>query len=205
MERKKKEEVKIRAFKGFEHDWTCRGFKYEIGKTYEQEGDIEVCNNGFHACEEPLRVLQYYSACDHKGNLRKFAEVEQSGEIAKDNDKTASSKINIKAELSIFDLAKLQVEYIKERCNDIKETSGNRSSAVNSGYGSSAVNSGYRSAAVNSGDGSSAVNSGDWSSAVNSGDWSSAVNSGDRSAAVNSGYGSSAVNSGDGSSAVNSG
>lgn len=113
---KKKEEEIIRAVKGFEKDWTCRGFQYEVGKTYTQEGKIETCKNGFHACEEPLKVFEYYSPCDDKGNLRKFAEVEQSGEISNDNDKTASSKIKIKTELSIMDLARLQVEYIKEQC-----------------------------------------------------------------------------------------
>ena len=171
---RKKKEVIIKAYKGFEHDWTCRGFQYEVGKSYEQDGNIKVCNNGFHACEEPLRVFGYYSPCDAKGRLRKFAEVEQSGEIAKDDDKTASSKINIKAELSILDLAKLQVEYIKEQCkNTNKET----------GYRSCATNSGNRSCATNSGDCSCATNSGYCSCATNSGYCSCATNSGNRSCA----------------------
>lgn len=129
---------KIKAYKGFEHDWTCRGFQYEIGKTYTQTGDIKVCNNGFHACEEPLKVFGYYTPCDNYGNLRKFAEVEQSGEISNDNDKTASSKIKIKTELSLMDLAKLQVEYIKEQCQNTKKETRDWSCATNSGNSSCA-------------------------------------------------------------------
>ena len=106
---------KIKAFKGFEHDFSCRGFKYEVGKTYTQKGDIKTCENGFHACKMPLDVFNYYLPYDDKGNLRKFAEVEQSGDISEDNDKTASSKIKIKAKLSIADLFKAHFEIINKQ------------------------------------------------------------------------------------------
>ena len=47
---------KIKAYKILNHDYTCRGFKYEIGKTYRLEDekgkliDPELCDRGFHAC-----------------------------------------------------------------------------------------------------------------------------------------------------------
>lgn len=50
MPRKKKEAV-ITAFKGFEPDFKCKDFQYEIGKEYETKGNISCCNNGFHACK----------------------------------------------------------------------------------------------------------------------------------------------------------
>ena len=32
-------ESMVRGFKVFNPDWTCRGFQYEVGKTYEMEGE----------------------------------------------------------------------------------------------------------------------------------------------------------------------
>ena len=52
----------IASIKGFDADWTCRGFKFEIGKTYEVGGKIKACSNGFHACptdEHPLSVFEF--------------------------------------------------------------------------------------------------------------------------------------------------
>lgn len=48
------------AYKGFNKDLTCRGFKYEVGKTYETATAI-LYNSGFHACLDPLDCLYYYS------------------------------------------------------------------------------------------------------------------------------------------------
>lgn len=50
----------IKAYKGFNPDMTCRGFKYEVGKEYEHEGHVELCESGFHACENPFDVLDFY-------------------------------------------------------------------------------------------------------------------------------------------------
>ena len=188
---------KIKAYKGFEKDWTCRGFQYEIGKTYTQTGDIKVCNNGFHACEEPLRVFEYYTPCDDYGNLRKFAEVEQSGEISNDNDKTASSKIKIKTELSLMDLAKLQVEYIKENVKRSDDNTGYCSASTNTGNCSASTNTGYSSASTNTGNCSASTNTGYCSASTNTGDRSASTNTGDRSASTNTGNCSASTNTGD--------
>lgn len=34
------EEKRIIAYKGFDENLCCKGFQYEIGKEYEQEGEI---------------------------------------------------------------------------------------------------------------------------------------------------------------------
>ena len=44
---------KIKAYKGFNRDMTCRGFQYEQDKTYTHDGEVEPCRGGFHACQYP--------------------------------------------------------------------------------------------------------------------------------------------------------
>ena len=108
----------ITTYKGFDKDLKCRGFQYEIGKEYElSNGEpVSVYSNGFHACESPLEVLDYYFM-DGYANLLRFCEVEQSGEFSKevDSTKVASSKIKIKKEITFADLINLGVEWLKEK------------------------------------------------------------------------------------------
>ena len=38
----------MKGYKVFNSDWTCRGFQYEVGKTYEEDVKPECCERGFH-------------------------------------------------------------------------------------------------------------------------------------------------------------
>ena len=49
----------MKGFKGFNKDLKCRGFQYEVGKSYEEE-EAKICNRGFHFCENPHDVFNYY-------------------------------------------------------------------------------------------------------------------------------------------------
>lgn len=107
-------EQKIKAYKAFDKDLSCRGFKYEVGKEYEETGDIKACEKGFHACPYPLDVFGYYAPAGSR-----FCEVEQSGKIDdSESDKVCSSKIRIGAELDIRGLVKAAVSFVKERCTN---------------------------------------------------------------------------------------
>lgn len=69
----------IISYKGFDSSLRCRGFQYEVGKDYEQKGNIKCCENGFHACEFPLEVFNYYAP----GENSRYCTVTQSGEMDK--------------------------------------------------------------------------------------------------------------------------
>ena len=93
----------MKGYKGFDNDLKCRGFQYEVGKTYECEGEIELCKNGFHFCEDPKRIR------DHYGDLTvcRYCEIEASGEIVKGEGKCACSKISIVREISLQEFLSL--------------------------------------------------------------------------------------------------
>ena len=196
---------KIKTYKGFDKDLKCRGYQYEVGKEYEHKGFVKCCNSGFHACENPLEVLEYYGPANSR-----YFEVEQSGELQKDDDgsKVASSKISIKCEIGLRGLIDAGVKFILEKAdfkNAKKSNTGDYSAATNTGYYSAATNTGYRSAATNTGDYSAATNTGDYSAATNTGNRSAATNTGYYSAATNTGDYSAATNTGDYSAATNTG
>ena len=101
----------IKSYKGFDSSLSCRGFQYEVGKEYEMNGYIECCERGFHACESPLEVFDHYDMLKSR-----FAEVEQSGIIDREEDSTkvCSSRIKIKAELKLADIINIGVEWLKD-------------------------------------------------------------------------------------------
>ena len=134
-------EQKIKAYKAFDKDLSCRGFKYEVGKEYEETGDIKACEKGFHACPYPLDVFSYYTPAGSR-----FCEVEQSGKIDdSESDKVCSSKIRIGAELDIRGLVKAAVSYVKERCTN--ECNAKPGKPATAGYRGAAT-AGYRGAAT---------------------------------------------------------
>ena len=182
-------EQKIKAYKAFDKDLSCRGFKYKVGKEYEETGDIKACEKGFHACPYPLDVFGYYAPAGSR-----FCEVEQSGKIDdSESDKVCSSKIRIGAELDIRGLVKAAVSYVKERCtNECNAKPGKPATAGNRGAAtagdSGAATAGDRGAATagnygaaTAGD-SGAATAGNYGAAT-AGDYGAAT-AGDRGAAT---------------------
>ena len=92
----------MKAYKGFNMNESgqliCRDMVYEVGKTYKYEGQIELCNSGYHACENFMDVLNYYPYW--KGKI-KYYEVECNGEIIKSgaDSKIVCSEITLLEEL----------------------------------------------------------------------------------------------------------
>ena len=170
----------MKGYKVFNSDWTCRGYQYEVGKTYEIAESPKCCKVGFHFCEKLADCFNYYLFDPNN----KVAEIEAIGEIHFDdtNSKCCTNKIVILKELTWAE--------VLDMCNTGKGNSGYRNSGNrNSGKG----NSGHRnSGSWNSGDRNSGYyNSGSWNSGNynsghhNSGHYNSGhYNSGDH----NSGY-----------------
>ena len=132
-------------YKGMDKDMKCRGFQYEVGGEYETD-EAKACECGFHACEYPLDVFNYYPPAGSR-----FFEVEQSGSISKSDEdtKVASTKIKIGAELSIAGLVKAAVEYTKERCtqNEGDKATGDQGAASATGTQGAASATGDQGAA----------------------------------------------------------
>jgi hypothetical protein len=197
----------VMSYKGFGKNLQCRGFQFEVGQTYTHAGAVKVCERGFHACEYPLDVFNYYAPGDSR-----FCTVEQDGDIQRhdDDSKIVSSVLTVKTEIGIPGLVKAAVEYIVSRCappdpESPATNTGTRSAATNTGDQSAATNTGYQSAATNTGTWSAATNTGTWSAATNTGYQSAATNTGDQSAATNTGTWSAATNTGTRSAATNTG
>ena len=137
----------MKAYKGFNKDMTCRGFQYKEGGEY-REDRAEVCESGFHACENPLDCFAYYHPAD--GSV--FHEVELGGDIQRGDDDTkcAATKIKIGARLTLAGMIKAGLDFVFAKVKKSETpaaTSGDRSTAATSGDRSTAATSGYLSTA----------------------------------------------------------
>ncbi|MBB2819047.1 UNVERIFIED_ORG: hypothetical protein GGD59_002292 [Rhizobium esperanzae] len=197
----------LTTFKGFGKDWKCRDYQYELGKTYEHAGSVVRCaGGGFHSCEMPLDVLNYYPP-----NTSRFAEVIADGAIDKgsddDDSKLASAKITIGIELSLGELTRRAVRWVADMAKkqgNGQHTTGNygrASAAGNYGHASAAGDGGHASAAGYRGHASAAGNYGHASAAGYRGHASAAGYRGHASAAGNYGHASAAGDGGHASAA----
>lgn len=106
---------RIIGYKAFDPDFKCRGFQYEVGKTFEHEGKIELSSEGFHFChKDPFDVFEYYPLVHRKHGLSpRFAKVSapKKDTIAeRENKKCVTSKISIDEEITLDDLIDEQIK-----------------------------------------------------------------------------------------------
>ena len=139
----------MKGYKVFNKDWTCRGFQYEVGKTYEMEKAPVCCDRGFHFCERLVDCFNYYIF----NSKNKVAEVEALGKIDKGDNKSCTNKIKIVRELTWHEVLDL--------VNAGKDNTGKRNTGD---YNTGDYNTGDR----NTGNGNTGDrNTGDW----NTGGW----------------------------------
>lgn len=95
----------MKGYKVFKPDWTCRGFQYSVGKTFEEDMTPSCCNRGFHFCTELKDCFSYYCF----DPLNKVAEIEALGEIDTEatGRKHCTNKIKIVREISWEEVLKM--------------------------------------------------------------------------------------------------
>jgi len=170
-------ETPLIAYKGFDRNWQCLGYQYELGKSYVHPGEVALCPTkeqlakgigGFHACEYPLDVFAYYPPT---GQL---AVVEMTGvSPKKDSDsKRAAKSITIKAALTIPMLVSASFEWVMKQCvpanakhaegpQSASSATGDQSASSATGYQSASSATGYQSASSATGDQSASSATGD--------------------------------------------
>ena len=136
----------MKLYKGFDKDLKCRDYQFEVGKEYEEE-KADICNCGFHACENPLDVFGYYPPADSR-----YCEVDLDVNDQKSDDsKRVGKRIKINAEIGLPGLIKAGVGYIKDQVDwehaKVSNT-GDWSAATNTGNQSAATVTGKESVAM---------------------------------------------------------
>ena len=176
----------MKACKAFDKNMQCRGFQFEVGKTYKHDGAVKACESGFHACENPLDVWNYYPLDS------RYAVVSLAGEIDKQggDSKAAASVITVEREITLASLISDGVAYMmalgEADSGDSSQiaASGDSSQIAASGDSSQIAASGYNSRLAASGEYSRLAASGASSRLAASGEYSRLAASGEDSVCV---------------------
>lgn len=124
----------IFAYKGFDENFCCRDFQYEVGKEYHITGDLKICKNGFHACKDLMNTFNYYQMENSR-----FAIVKLWGDVLYGDDKMCASDIEIVEELSLKDIVKRyaasKVDFLEYKNCTSFELNKSENELCNKGYG----------------------------------------------------------------------
>ena len=114
----------MKGYKAFLSDMTTMhgdNTVYEVDKTYTVEGEVRICENGYHFCKKCVDVYDYYSKpC-------RICEVSVTGAVQTQGNKSVGRRLKILRELTADEISSL--------CNSGNWNSGNWNSGNrNSGY-----------------------------------------------------------------------
>ena len=80
--RNKMKKNKIKGYKVFNPNWTCKDYQYKVGGEYKMDDDIKICQRGFHFCEKLIDCFDYYPFDSNN----KVAEIEALGKVLKEEN-----------------------------------------------------------------------------------------------------------------------
>ena len=87
----------MRGFKAFTKNLTCRGMQYQVGSTYEFDGEPIPCKQGFHFCKSIAECYMFYGMSDNT----RICVVDAIGDIkTDDNIKFCTNKITVIEEIA---------------------------------------------------------------------------------------------------------
>ena len=132
----------MKAYKGFNKDMTCRGFRFEEGKEYHEE-NASLCNSGFHACENPLDCYNYYGVAN---SVFHEVEIDDLDEKRGEDSKVCGKTIKIGARLSVAKICEAHFEYVKSHTTHEVKAGDDEGASVGASGSASAGTSGSASA-----------------------------------------------------------
>ena len=114
----------MKGYKAFLSDMTTKhgdNTVYEVGKTYTVEGEVKICENGYHFCKKCVDVYDYYNKpC-------RICKVSVTGAVQTQGNKSVGRRLKILRELTADEISSL--------CNSGNWNSGDWNSGNrNSGY-----------------------------------------------------------------------
>ncbi|WP_288685951.1 hypothetical protein [uncultured Brachyspira sp.] len=99
-------------------------YRYKEGKICEIKGELKICKNGIHFCENLKDVFDYYPLVQWV----KVYKVEILGDVIKKDNKSCTNKLKILEEVTF--------EEIVNRSNGVNNSDGvNNSNGVNCSFG----------------------------------------------------------------------
>ena len=144
----------MKAYKGFDADMTCKGFRYAEGETYETD-EAKLCDTGFHACEDPLDCFSYYPPGK---SIYHEVDLDATDEKSDNDSKRVGKRITIGAALNVAGLVSAHIEYIKEHITNESNadpgkpaTAGDRGAATAGDGGAATAGDGGAATAGNYG------------------------------------------------------
>lgn len=115
----------MKGYKAFRQGLICdptgdKPFQYKENTIFQQEGELAICENGFHFCKKPLDVFNYYPFI-YIEDFPEFAEVEALDECypkTANAKKYCTNKIKIGNKITFCDLIEQSIKKFPDKSTD---------------------------------------------------------------------------------------